>query len=75
MLLLAAGSGTTWKQMGITLAAVLQRPEVLAAVRDDRSLLSPAIEESVRWTPTDPMFSRWVTEDVELSGNALRRAR
>ena len=39
MLLLAAGSGTTWKQMGITLAALLQRPELLDAVRDDRALL------------------------------------
>ena len=26
----------------------------------------PAIEESLRWEPTDPMFSRWVTEDTEL---------
>ena len=51
------GPGTTWKQMGITLAALLERPEVLAAVRDDRALLRPAIEESVRWEPTDPMFS------------------
>ena len=33
MLLLAAGSGTTWKQMGITLAALVQRPELLEAVR------------------------------------------
>ena len=32
-LLMAAGSGTTWKQMGITLAALLQRPELLEAVR------------------------------------------
>jgi len=68
MLLLAAGSGTTWKQMGITLAALLQRPDVLAAVRDDRALLRAAIEESVRWMPTDPMFSRWVTEDVDFHG-------
>jgi cytochrome P450 len=67
-LLLAAGSGTTWKQMGITLAALLSRPELLEAVRTDRSLLKGAIEESVRWEPTDPMFSRWVTEDVELHG-------
>ena len=27
LLLLAAGSGTTWKQMGITITALLQRPE------------------------------------------------
>jgi cytochrome P450 len=68
ILLLAAGSGTTWKQMGTTLAALLQRPELLEAVRADRSLLRPVIEESTRWLPTDPMFSRWVTEDVDFFG-------
>jgi cytochrome P450 len=68
ILLLTAGSGTTWKQMGITLAALLQRPEMLQAVRDDRALLRPAIEESLRWMPTDPMFSRWVTEDIDFHG-------
>jgi len=67
LLLLGAGSGTTWKQMGTTLTALLQRPDVLDAVRQDRSLLRLAIEESVRWMPTDPMFSRWVTKDIELA--------
>jgi cytochrome P450 len=71
LLLLAAGSGTTWKQMGITLAALLARPELLDAVRADRSLLRPVIEESTRWAPTDPMFSRWVTEDVDFFGCPL----
>ncbi|MGE2689342.1 cytochrome P450 [Mycolicibacterium pulveris] len=68
LLLLGAGSGTTWKQMGTTLTALLQRPDMLDAVRQDRSLLRPAIEESVRWMPTDPMFSRWVVTDTELAG-------
>jgi cytochrome P450 len=68
ILLLTAGSGTTWKQMGITLAALLQRPDVLQAVRDDRALLRPTIEEALRWLPTDPMFSRWVTEDIDFHG-------
>jgi cytochrome P450 len=54
--------------MGITLAALLGRPELLNAIRADRSLLKPAIEESVRWEPTDPMFSRWVTDDVDFHG-------
>jgi cytochrome P450 len=71
MLLLMAGSGTTWKQMGITLAALLTRPELLEAVRQDRTLLKAAIEESVRWEATDPMFSRWVVEDTELEGVAI----
>jgi cytochrome P450 len=67
-LLMLAGSGTTWKQMGIVLAALLARPKLLAAIREDRSLLRPAIEESLRWMPTDPMFSRWVTEDIDFHG-------
>ncbi len=71
ILLLLAGSGTTWKQLGITLAALLQRPQVLDAVRENRDLLRNAIEESVRWMPTDPMFSRWVTEDIDFHGVRL----
>ena len=71
LLLLAAGSGTTWKQMGITLAALLERPDILEAIRQDRTLLRPTIEESLRWQPTDPMFSRWVTQDTELFGANL----
>ena len=58
VLLLMAGSGTTWKQLGITLAALLDRPALLDSVRADRTLLKGAIEESLRWMPTDPMFSR-----------------
>jgi cytochrome P450 len=54
--------------MGITLTALLQRPDVLDAVREDRSLLRPAIEESLRWNATDPMFSRHVTRDVDFHG-------
>ena len=68
MLLLMAGSGTTWKQLGITLAAILERPEVLAAVQADRAAVRLAIEESVRWNPTDPMFSRHVTRDTDFFG-------
>jgi cytochrome P450 len=71
LLLLAAGSGTTWKQMGITIAALLRRPELLQAVREDRRLLKPAIEESLRWMPTDPMFSRYVTRDTDFHGVRL----
>ena len=55
MLLLAAGSGTTWKQMGITLAAIFERPDVLAAVQATTgSCVRSAIEESVRWMPDRP---------------------
>jgi cytochrome P450 len=68
LLLLAAGSGTTWKQMGIVLATLLRRPALLDAIREDRKLLKPAIDEALRWLPTDPMFSRWVTRDTDFHG-------
>ncbi len=67
-LLLAAGSGTTWKQMGITAHALLTHPEWLDRIRDDRTLLRSAIEEALRWQPTDPMFSRFVLADTTLAG-------
>jgi len=71
MLLLLAGSGTTWRQTGTALTALLQRPELLEAVRRDRSLLPGVIDESLRWMPTNPMFSRFVTADTDLHGTRL----
>jgi cytochrome P450 len=67
-LLLTAGSGTTWKQMGTTLLALLTTPGALDAVRADRSLVKLAVEESLRWEPTDPAFGRWVARDTEIAG-------
>ncbi len=70
-LLLTAGSGSTWKQMGITLLALLTHPAWLEAVRADRALLRPAIDEAIRWTPTDPMFSRFARVGTTLGGVAI----
>jgi cytochrome P450 len=70
-LLLAAGSGTTWKQMGITLVALLQHPEWLERLRADPALMRAVVEESLRWMPTDPVFSRFVRRDTELAGVAM----
>jgi cytochrome P450 len=67
-LILTAGSGTTWRQLGILLVGLLHDPALLDAVRDDRELLRRAIDEAVRWEPTDPIFRRLVVEDVELCG-------
>ncbi len=68
MLVLTAGSGTTWRQLGILLLALLKDPDLLDEVREDRELLRRAIDEAVRWEPTDPIFRRLVTKDVSLFG-------
>lgn len=67
-LILTAGSGTTWRQLGITLWALLNAPDQLDAVRRDRALVRNAIEESLRWEVTDPTFYRTATRDTELAG-------
>ena len=47
---------------------MLYSPEWLDAVRDDPEVLRAVIEESLRWTPTDPVFARFVTNDITLQG-------
>jgi cytochrome P450 len=73
MLLLLAGSGTTWKQMGITLAAMLQRPEIVTAAAADRELLKNTVEESLRWLSTDPAFARFCIADTVVAGTPIEK--
>jgi cytochrome P450 len=70
-LVMIAGGGTSWRQFGITLWALLTNPGQYAAVKAGRSLVDAAIEESVRWNPTDPVFTRLMAKDTELEGFAL----
>lgn len=70
-LIMLAGGGTTWRQLGITLYALLTDYRYWEACRDDRSLIEAAINESLRWCPTDPTFPRLVTRDTEVAGVAI----
>jgi cytochrome P450 len=67
-LVMVAGGGTSWRQIGITLWALLTHPDQFEQVKADRSLLDAAIEEALRWNPTAPIFSRLVIEDASLCG-------
>ncbi len=67
-LILTAGSGTTWRQLGILLVALLRQPALLDAVRRERETLRGAIEEVLRWEPTATIIRRLVVRDVELCG-------
>jgi cytochrome P450 len=67
-LIMLAGGGTTWRQLGITLHALLNDYRLWEACRDDRSLVEKAVDESMRWMPTDPTFPRLMMQDVELAG-------
>lgn len=67
-LLLLAGGGTTFRQLGITLFALLSNRDQMEDLRADRSLMDGALEESLRWNCTDPIFNRLAMKDSVLEG-------
>lgn len=72
-LVMIAGGGTSWRQMGITLYALLTHPEQFEQVKADRALLDSAIEEALRWNPTAPLFYRWIEQDTEFYGVKMKQ--
>ena len=70
-LVMVAGGGTSWRQMGITLFALLTHRDQFEDVKADRALIADAIEEGLRWNPTAPYFYRMVMNDVEFYGHHI----
>jgi cytochrome P450 len=71
-LIMLAGGGTTWRQLGITLNALLSTYSFWEACREDRSLIEKAVDESARWMPTDPMMPRLLMQDLEVEGVSIK---
>jgi cytochrome P450 len=67
-LLLPAGAETTYRATGNFLFGLLNDRDQWESLRDDRSLMPQAIEESVRWESPLTLTSRAATCDVELAG-------
>ncbi|MFB1298715.1 cytochrome P450 [Mycobacterium sp. pW049] len=68
-LLLLAGHETTSNMLGLGTIALLQRPDQLAAVRDDPDALGPAIEELLRYlSVVQNAIPRITTTAVEIGG-------
>ncbi len=63
-----AGGGTTWRQLAITIDALMNHYHFWEDCLKDRSLLDQAVEESLRWRATDPVFPRLCMEDTEVEG-------
>ncbi len=66
--LLFGGVVTTAGSIATALFHVLSQPEVAARLREDRSLLAGAVEESLRLEPSAAVVDRYATRDVELRG-------
>ncbi|MBV9951212.1 MAG: cytochrome P450 [Acidimicrobiia bacterium] len=70
-LLFAAGSETTRNAIAGGLLALVDEPDQLADLRADPGLLTPAVEEVLRWTTPSPSKRRTVTTATELAGHQL----
>lgn len=70
-MLSAAGNETTNKLIGWTARLLAQHPDQRAAIREDRSLLVPAIEEVLRCEPPADHVARYVARDFEAYGETV----
>ena len=70
-LLLPAGLETTYRSSGNLIYLLLTRPDQFQAVQADHELISPAIEEGLRFETPLTTVQRYATEDTEVEGVEL----
>lgn len=68
-----AGHDTTTASIGGGIRALIDHPEQWSALRDERALVEPAVEEMIRWTTPVKQFMRTAQEDVEIAGAVVPR--
>ena len=66
--MLPAGAETTYRATGSFLFGLLSNPDQLDALRRDRSLMTQAVEESIRWESPLLITSRVSTVDSVVGG-------
>lgn len=70
-MLLPAAAETTTRTFGNLMTLLLQRPELLDRVRNDRKLIGKAIDEAVRFEPVATFKARETSRDVEIAGTLI----
>ena len=70
-LLLPAGAETTYRATGNFLFGLLSNPDQLDALRADRSLMTQAVEEAIRWETPLLITSRVATVDTAIAGTPI----
>lgn len=71
VMLLFAGHETTRNLIGNGMYTLLKHPEELEELRKDERLLSPAVEELLRYESPVQAFGRVVKADLEIEGTRL----
>ena len=72
MLLTVAGNETTRNAISHGMLAFFENPDQWKRLRNDRSLMSTAVDEVVRWASPVIYFRRSITQDTELRGQKMK---
>ena len=70
--LVVAGAETTGYLLGNLVATFVERPDLFAALKQDRSLVRPYIEESLRRDGPIQRLHRECVQDTEVAGQLIR---
>jgi cytochrome P450 len=68
---LAAGNDTMRSLLSGMVITLAEHPDQLRAIREDRSLVGPAVEECLRWITPARGFIRTATQPVSLRGREI----
>jgi cytochrome P450 len=71
--LVLAGNETTRHAIAHGMLALLERPDELARLREDPSLVATAADEVLRWTSVIRAMRRVAMVDAELGGKQIRK--
>jgi len=71
ILLLIAGNETTTNLIGNMLNLLVDRPDLWRRLREDRNLVEPVIEETLRYEGPVRMLTRTTNRPVEISGVSI----
>ncbi len=66
-----AGNETTGRLIGWLAKVLAEHPDQRRQVYEDRSLLTRAVDETLRFEPTGPHVARYMTKDVEIYGTTV----
>jgi cytochrome P450 len=72
LLLLVAGNETTTNLIGNLLHVLADRPDLWQALRADRTLVAPAVEETLRYDSPVQLLWRTAARDIDLHGTTIR---
>lgn len=67
-IMLVAGNESTAGLLGNVINVLAARPELWSKLGDDRSLVEPVIEETLRFDPPVQILTRWAADDTSVQG-------